>query len=350
MTGLHLVPSSFQDPAMRFHGSSKDIHSRRLYFEARGLRVPLVPMERRDADIDAILPGAPERTPDFVLLEEPGPPMPRLCRSLRRRFPRAKLVVRPMNAEAWHRLDWARAAPWGRETLHGLRGFVRGLWGGWRMARVIDEIWPICEADAVFWRLLAGESKVKVVPYFNSVGGAPSAPSPKRDECVCLGAVVTNPFIEDAVRRFSGAVVSLAGDFPEWTFTVTGVPTRTSLPARVRRLGLLPDTGEVLARSRVMALLSDHGRGVKTKILDAVQAGVWVAATPTLISRLPRELHPWCLPVRPGNASDFKKALASSRRAPPEGDPNAVFRDEAFSVMGRSLSFSQTIAPPSPNG
>jgi hypothetical protein len=92
---------------------------------------------------------------------------PEALEELRTRCPRARFVLRTVNAEAcqhWLRAkkDWRKLRGLPRDAY----GFVRLLWRDRRCARAADVLAGISPwDDEHYWRRLAGRSKVRFVPY-----------------------------------------------------------------------------------------------------------------------------------------------------------------------------------------
>jgi hypothetical protein len=337
MKVLHIVPSSVADPAMRFHGSTKDVACRVEYFRARGAAVTRMVVERGEESISAAASRADLAGYDVVLLDVPKS-YPRALETLRARCGRARLLFRSINADFLHRVDLARASDFFWQKRGFLRKAFSALWKDVRALRRADGVLAITDADGTYWDRLGAAGKVSVAPFFLAEEYLEPAapPAEKTDECVCLTAVVMNPLIVDASRRFARLVGRLGDARPEWTFSVTGEVAH-DMPSRVKRLGLLASPREALRRARAVALLSDFGRGFKTKILDAALSRAYVLVTPGLHRRLPPEVLPFCFPVRPESADDFARALDLCRAPFPAGDPNAALRDRSFRSMDAAL-------------
>jgi glycosyltransferase involved in cell wall biosynthesis len=163
----------------------------------------------------------------------------------------------------------------------------------------------------------------------------------KKSQCVCMMSttLATLPFLLDAAKRFVNAVNMLGRECPEWSFYITGdFPAHVlTLPGRVKRTGFLENPFEILAESRAVALLSDYGFGFKTKLLDAIKYKCYVLVTKGLYRRLPSEVQPYCIVVDPSSANSFRGALERCVQPYPEGDPNELFRSQAFAALDELL-------------
>ena len=134
-----------------------------------------------------------------------------------------------------------------------------------------------------------------------------------------------------------------------WRFDAVGDVSREisghpSFTAAVRRLGVVDDLVAELCDASAVAVLSDYGRGFKTKILDAILCGCWVLASPRLVARLPDEVRPFCIAVDPTDDAAARDALARSLVPPPTGTPNSSLRTQAFEALDRFF-FGRPAAP-----
>ncbi len=349
---LHIVPESAGDPAMRFHGSSKDILSHSQYFEDRGFDVDRLVVARGDGRLAAALEQKDLSLYGHVLVDIPKA-YPLTARYLKSAYPALNVVSRSENAELHHRLDWARAARKLGQKWHFVRGAYCG-WGGDRAcSRAADWILPISDYDARYWQGLRGTARVATVPYFipRDLRPAEDPRVPKTRLCLGLGAIQANPLIDDAHRRFAAAVKKLGARAPEWRFAITGqAPAGLQLPSRVLALGILEDPHTALRESRAMAILSNYGRGFKTKIMDALVAKAFVLVTPALLARLPGELAEGCLPVRPGSVEDLVAALERAEGPFPAVDFNGLLQERAYAAMDRVFGPAGEAPPPQEAG
>ena len=91
-------------------------------------------------------------------------------------------------------------------------------------------------------------------------------------------------------------------------------------------------------RARAIALLSDFGRGFKTKVLEAILAGCYVIVTPKLFKRTPPDLQPFCFPIPRGSAKSFEEALERCMAPFPEHRINDQLREQAYRIMDELLN------------
>lgn len=342
MNILHIVPDSAKNPRFKYLGSTKDVQARAEYFLQRGLTCDQLPVVRTDAQMIAALDGVELSRYQVILLDVPGS-FPDVCRAIRRRAPRVRLLFRAHNAEALHRLDWMRAASgvaakWGYFKLA-----AEGLYKDLRTARLVDGIVSIAEADSqAYWRRLRPGLPVWDVPYFIPEEFRPPRPAgrAKEDLVVCVTSLQFNPLLEEALGNFILLAQRCRAAGMDWSFAVMGDLGTRSLPAGIGRIGMADTPFEGLETARAVALLSDLGRGFKTKILEAVEAGAWTLVTPGLYDRLPREVRPWCRPMDPAGPLALEE-LGRCRAPLPPGDPNAALRERSFVEMDAALGLRQ---------
>jgi hypothetical protein len=343
---LYLIPETAVDPALAFHGSTKDALCLSEYFHSRGMAVTQIPVGRSNVAILGRLAAVDLTAFDAIVLSLPGC-YPRMLQQLRAASPGALIVFRSHNAEFLHRLDWMAAASGVRAKLEYAQRSARALLRDLVTVRwAAHYVLPISEADArSYWRRLGGSRRVVTVPYFNP-GPPPSRSlTAKTDLCVCLTAVKSNPLVADAARNFFRLVGQLDAALPHWRFAITGESgTSPPLPPRVESWGILSSPFDALEHAKAVAVLSDYGRGFKTKILEAVQARCWVLVTPRLFARLPPQVQPFCFRVRGNRVDDLVQALQRCDERPPLRDVNAELREQAFAALDRVFERGRSVA------
>ncbi len=125
-----------------------------------------------------------------------------------------------------------------------------------------------------------------------------------------------------------------------WTFEAIGEVSRdiaehASFSPDVHRLGVVDDLPGQLRRSAAVAVLSDLGRGFKTKILESIVCGAWVLVTPRLRARLPEQVQPFCVPVDANDSGSVRRALETLRSKPSPVDPNPSLKATAYAALDR---------------
>lgn len=348
MAGLRLlllVPETSESTSIAHHGSSKDVACLEHYLETRHVDFTREVLPRQTRRLLARLDDIPVTSFDVIIMSLPGS-HPRALLRLRRAAPHALILFRAHNAEFPHRLDW----------MAGTNGFRAKAWLAVRAVRALlgdlvtvwiasDRVLAISEDDAQrYWMRMGRPGRIVVFPYFDIRQTARVRES-KSPLCVGLGAVLRNPIIDDATTNFFRLVGQLQGRLPEWRFACTGeMDPRAEVPGRVQPLGLLDSPHALLDGAKAVAVLTDLGRGFKTKILDAVMAGCWVLVTPKLYLRLPDPVKPFCRVVDPASVEDFATTLAECERTSPDGRANEALRRRAFEALDVVLAASRSEA------
>jgi Glycosyl transferases group 1 len=348
MRVLHVLPDSAVAPSQRYLGSTKDIRGRTEYLQTTGISYDEVAIVRRDGALRAALEPLPLDRYDVVLVELAL--YPRSLKWLRQSVPKALQVVRPTNASSLQQLHLARlavalserrATGWRQGGLELLRA-ARRLQKEVGCARGADWILPITQWERTnYWEHFTSREKVLTVPYFlpREYGGASIGTRPKRTDCVCLTSSSISPFSIDALRNFERLVGQLAGRCPGWRFVVTGALEEPSVVEgdRIIRSGFVGDLDALLGGARAIALLSDYGFGFKTKVLDAVRCECFVLVTAPVYHRMPMEARPFCIIVDPKSVDSFAQALDRCLAPYPSGNPNEIFRRQAFDALDSVL-------------
>ena len=120
---------------------------------------------------------------------------------------------------------------------------------------------------------------------------------------------------EIAIRWYADEVASRMGASPQFRLTVIGqcpevLRSRLESPA-IRFLGYVDDIGSELERHRAFVAPMVEGTGVKTKVLEAMAAGLPVVTTPAGVRGLSLEHGVHCLIAETGE--DFLHCLARLR-------------------------------------
>lgn len=345
---FHVYPNSADDPALRDHGSTKDIFSFKEYFKTKEWVVDELVAPRQWRDILRVLKNSELTQAQVVFLDFPDS-YPQVLSFIRQKAPQATIICRSENAEFLHRLDWARASKGLKLKIAFLGRAFRGLVKDFLCGRTADWILPISDHDALYWKRLVNPLKIKTVPYFLPASHQPSdvIPPYKKNRCACLGAVVMNPLIEDAMVNFNRLVSKLGENLPEWSFEATGVwPRSLQRSPRVAQRGVLNSPFEALWAARAVAILSNYGRGFKTKILEALMAEAYVLVPPALFDRLPSEIQPYCFPVEINSVAGFQAVLKKCESPFPKLNLNGKLRERAFMALDSIFNRGALIQPP----
>lgn len=351
---LHVIPESATRPHQVYLGSTKDVRCRTEFFHERGISYEeLVPKKRRDENLIQELKRLDLSRYSAVIFEMPL--YPRSLRYLKANFPNMRLMVRSINAEFYHRLHQSAATALNRgdltkpeaikKTIFYLRYSLTRLRLDLRCARHADYILSITNWEKeYYWKRIASPAKIKNLPYFlpRSYAREPLPSEAKKDQCVYLmstSVIAHLPFNLDAAKNFMRIVDLLGSELPQWRFIATGenLARQVKMAKRVESVGFLDSPFPLLAESRILAQISDYGYGFKTKLLDAIAHKCYVLVPPKLYDRLPKEVHPFCILVKPGSTETFKAALMKSHEPYPEGDPNEEFRCSAYATLDELL-------------
>lgn len=345
---LHVVPDSVANPIQFYLGSTKDIRGRTEYFQRRGIPFDEIQVEgRSDASLLTSIRKIDLNSYSVIFYETSL--YPKTMDFVRRKYPHLVQVTRSINADFYHWLDYVKAnlrypkallSP--KMILNSFRWLFAAfdrLVLGYVCARYSDYVLSIVEWEKEhYWKYLAGEKKVKNLPYFlPAIYEREVERSVKKLQCVCLlsSTVGTVPFQRDLVSNFSTAIKHLGNDLSDWLFYVTGDAAQLNLNVanRVQPTGFLDSPFPLLIESRAVALLSNFGFGFKTKIIDAIQCECFMLVPEKLYARLPGEIQPYCIVVDINSADSFRQALEQSRAVYPLGAPNDVFKEQAFQAL-----------------
>lgn len=333
---LHVIPVSANSEELRFHGSTKDLRCRTEIFKTLGFTVKEIAVARQANKIIKQLKEMDLQEYRYVVIDLPGS-YPDALRYIKKASPSSLVIFRAHNSEFFHRIDWMFAEKTVRGKLLGLRRAVVGLFHDIRTVYYADYVLPISDWDAnYYWQWLGRPKKIVTVPYFLPTEYLSNAAEETKKEkfCVCFTAILLTPLMVDAIKNFTDLVEALGDRCGDWRFAVTGSTTDANIRhSRIHAMGVLDSPLEVIHRARAVAILSDYGRGFKTKIMEAIHARAYVLVTPSLLKRLPREVLPYCISVRKKSEEDFQRALDRCIEPYPGGDPNSAFRARAFEAM-----------------
>lgn len=313
-----------------FHGSAKDVDANVESLLAQGWDVWQLKIER---DIRALLYihsvhryFKAIKKFDIVVYDIPGSPLLQIV--VLRLLGAKRLTFRSHNAEALHRLDYARAMTKIRERLSTYALAIRRFASDWLVARFCFAILVIDHGDLVnYWRRLGGRKKALYFPYLMSqrardVGSRDIAQNVVKEEMVFLhlGSFSPGLLIEDSERRFH-ELVSQLPELPRFTFARAGRRVElgeksTEGSSRVIDYGFVKNPLGILDRSKALVLPSSLGRGFKTKVYDAIECGCWVILPSKLLARMDAVFAPYCVAFEEDNPESFRNACeVVSRRS-----------------------------------
>jgi len=344
---LHLLPYTYFDPDYYYLGSCKDHDGRQQFLRQSGVPFDTFAHLKNRQTFETEFSFFPP-LPDYThIIVDMSLGLKELS-FLRRRWPRAKLIVRSHNPEIMHRIDYLIALRrFGGKEERRIAGrkFLAYCAREIGVARIADAILHIETANTgIYWRALGFFGRVLVAPYFLSDPYLNSIPANvrRRNQVLCLSSSHPGPLIFDMLANFHAAVLGLKDRLPDFEFLATADAPKAlagRIAPRVRHLGFVDDIMRLQAESFAVIVPSDLGRGFKTKILDAVICGAWVIVPPGLMRRMPEALKPYCAVMsmrKPG--AGLEQAIGELKaRKWPGGDPNATLRTEAYRSLDQAI-------------
>ena len=356
---LHIVPNTFSAPDFHYHGSTKDFASRQQYFRDRGVWFDVF-HHRKNVDLlSNKLKG--DDLPEYTHIIVDGSYTLKDWKYLKQRWPNARLIMRSHNLELPHRKDTVRAlslaAPTDdmdrqaedkRDARRNRRTFLDRDLAAAKYADCVLTIETIKPA-ARYWAWLGFQGDVIETPYFLTDDylreieqNVETKGRKRRDWVVCVMSSHPGPLTYHGLLCFHKAVKSLGDRKPDWRFRATGrqfwVKNHEDYTPRVKPLGIVDDLMGLISLSRAVAVLSELGRGFKTKILEAILCKTWVLINPELFKRLPEAVKPYCVVVDLDSPFGFDEAIDRiGRKEWPGGDPNGDMREQAYSALDRAL-------------
>lgn len=248
---------------------------------------------------------------------------PEAMAEIRRRCPRARQVLRTVNAESLQ--HWVRA----EKSWRSPRGFLRDIYGFLRLlrrdrqcARIVDALAGISPwDDARYWRRLTRAAKVRTVPYVCPwpellPNVRPRAWADRENTIVCL-AGTRDPIGRGHLEGF--AALARRPEFSSWRFVASAGLMGgdcVSLPDRVERIGRIEEPWDVLCRIKAVAVLSEWGYGFKTTIADALAAGTHALVHPRQHARLSEEHRRLAIAVDAAADGGLETLAEELRRVP----------------------------------
>jgi hypothetical protein len=366
---LHLVPNSYSAPDFKYHGSTKDIETRVEYFHERGIGYDQF-HHRKNRDKLSETLGWLQDLPDYTHVLVDGAHSRADLEFLRRRFPNARHILRSHNNELEHRKDTQRAT-WAARPYHAeperhaqdvidakmnIRVFFERDRAAAEYADVILSI-QTDKSTERYWRRAGLKGEVLSQPYYLSkeylaeiereIGGRGEK---RRNMVLCVTSSHPGALTYHSLMRFHKAVTGIGQRRPDWRFRATGrsfwMKNHPELSQRVKHLGLIDDLMGTLCEAKATAVLSDLGRGFKTKILEAILCKTWVLVTPLLFKRLPVEVQPYCIIVDPEAPLGMDEAIDRiERRQWPESDVNADLKKAAYAALDSAIYGSAVAVP-----
>lgn len=335
---LHLVPLKFVSPDTKFLGSTKDISSRLQYFKDRGIPVDLMPHNPKEPIMLEALRQVTLDEYTHILIEKGN--HAKVMKYLRRQAPQAEIWFRGHNAELPHRIDYIKAAIHSAPDRKNMKRHIENIaiYGmrDFHSARLADRVLAICDFEVKhYWNRMGLRKRAVNVPFFltEEYVSTEKLDVQKEQLCICFTSSHPGPVTNNAVQKFFGVLRAVKGKTGNWKFVVSG-RLSPELNEEAKALGVeirwFETPGHALAAAKAMVILSDYGRGFKTKLLEALAYKTFIISSPGLYERLPQEILPYCLSVNPRKPDTFLAALEKCRADFPAGDPNEKLKEVAY--------------------
>lgn len=254
---------------------------------------------------------------------------PELLRTIKRKAPWIKLLVRTVNAEALQ--HFTRSEITLRPTYGNLRsiyGTLRLLWRDIKCRNVAHSLMGISDwDDKHYWKWLPGSATIDYMPYFSPWpylrANVKPLPWHERAKSILAMPGGCDPIGRSIVAGFIALAQHFSGEDRnrDWKFLLSpGVikgKIEHRLPAEVSSIERMDEPWDALCSVRAVAVLTPLGFGMKTSIVDGLAAGCHVLVHPALAKRLPEEIVQHCIlcdPDQRNKITDIIKRLSE----PPE--------------------------------
>lgn len=348
MKMLHVFPATVKNPKHLYAGSTKDIRGRTEYLQNRNIQCDeLVVADRSDESLMWELKKHNLSDYSHVLIEFTL--YPRSIRVLKYGMPHIAVLVRPHNAEFYHRMHYVfcsvrRGDQRPRQAIKNILEGISRLKLDYVCGAEADRIFSITRWETEnYWRWLVHPARVATLPYYVPAAYASRIAlrnNQKRQLCVCLmsDGEIQSCFLVDAATNYARLVNQLNGNLPRWEFVTTGSYGPSATSTRVRFTDRLDSPYDILTEAKAVAVLTNYGYGFKTKLLDAICTGCYVLVPPRLYTRLPEEIRPYCRIVHLDSVESFMYALETTNQPFPEIDVNETLRSQAYQALDQVLS------------
>jgi len=342
---LHIVPNSATKENLKYLGSTKDIAGRTEYFQEQRIEFFVLPVKGRDdKGLISIIDNYIAQGFDAVVIEFTT--FRRTVKYLKSRYPTIRILCRSHNEELLHWIDYARAEFKYGSAIKALLRCVRALRFFYHeliCARYADAILTISSWEREhYWPNFAKNNKILNVPYFLPSSYVPPLVTGRvrGNRCVCLMSTSPNNLLKDSAINFLEFVKIAKAHLPLWEFSITGDISsfNMKIPDDIIQVGLLSNPIEYIATAKCIAILSNYGRGFKTKILDAVLEGCYVLLFKKLYYRQPKILQQFCMVIDFKDPQTIVRALQRATTPLPAIDPNHLLREEAFCSLDKALN------------
>ena len=321
-------------------GSVKDMSARRKFFEKHRIQMEIISVTgRNDKRCLAQLKSLDLTSFTHVLFEYNR--YPKSQKWIKSTFPDIVIMVRAHNAEFPHAVDKARAIFRNRFFMSrkakinalcvALLRSVKTLCLDFKTARSSDHLLSCSLFDTeTYWNRICWPRKAVTVGTYSTMDigmGLAKKPLTKRRNRVCLmGGVLRSEFNDFSYIQFLQHVASqptaLKPTFELMYSGDYGVPEFLEF-SHVRKLDISLSLPELMNSFDILVICGDFGRGIKTKILDAMACGKLVIVGPKVWQRLDPTLRPCCA-FYDGTNADFWRQLEMLRTSDQYGSEQSI--------------------------
>lgn len=203
------------------------------------------------------------------------------------------------------------------------------------LARRVDQVWTLTEADADYLRGLEPSADVRTLEVASAMEPLADAPDPEYDVALVgtwnwhANARGLRWFADEVVPRLPGDLrVAVAGRGADWL---------AGRRANVEVCGFVPDARRFMSAARVVAVPSVAGGGIQLKTLDAVACGVPLVVTEEGARGIAD------LPATVAVTSDAAEFAAALARLAAEGDRAAARAAAASWAEARRQRFEDQV-------
>ncbi len=301
----------------------------------------------------------PEEDPEFLLRSLTGEDRhllieytrwPDVIRQIRIRFPRLRIHVRTVNAEAFQHFHQVQPSGWpSPENMRKWYGCFRLLCRDSACRRHAETLLGISSwDDQHYWRWIPGRAVILPFPYFSPwpwlrPSVVPCEWGDRNMAIVCMPGSRTSPIgrtMMAGYEQWVGGLIESARK--DWTFLLTHQPEWDSKPGHTSSnftiVGDCREPWDLLCRVRAVAVLTPLGFGAKTTIMDGLAAGCHVLVHPALARRLEPCLRQACIVCDPGETHSGR--LIEALRLPPDSGRcgNEILRGIASQTLSEVMA------------
>lgn len=321
-------------------GSVKDMSARRLFFEKHDIELDVISVAGRNDKVCLTQLKSLDLTSFTHLLFEYNR-YPKSQKWIKSSFPNIVIIVRAHNAEFPHAIDKARAIFRNKFFMSRkakikvlcivLLRSVKTLYLDFMTARSCDHLLSCSLSDTeTYWSRIRWPRKALTIGTYSTMdleSNLAKEPLKKKRNRVCLmGGVLRSEFNDFSYIQFLQHVANQPTDLKP-TFKLMysgdyGVPEFLEF-SHVRKLDISLSLPKLMNSFDILVICGDFGRGIKTKILDAMACGKLVLVGPKVWQRLDPTLRPHCA-FYDGTNADFWRQLEMLRTSEQYGSEQSI--------------------------